>query len=442
MNSEFSAAMRRMLKEEYAAYEAALSRKPERGFRINTLKIDQETFLKNCAWEYEKSPYAANGYYLKTEITAGTDPAWHAGLYYMQEPSASAAVTVMAPRIGAKVLDLCAAPGSKSTQIAEMLGNDGLLVVNEINPKRAQILLENIIRHGCTNAVVLNASPRDIAANMPGVFDYVLCDAPCSGEGMFRKEEEALRQWSPSLVAQCASVQKEILPYACQCLKPGGILLYSTCTFNLEENEKQIAGLLEEHSEMGVDMAETYPFGRRGFACGHETEKAVRIFPMDRGEGHFIIRLRKSDGVAGYLKLMKSDPLAKAVVREIEAMLKEPFPYYFRHGEKLYGGTSPFVDCGRVRLLRHQVLLGEMKKNGFVPDHHLFMTGRFARTENLDDEEVRLVLRGHELPRAAERGWTALTWHDAVIAGAKADGKMLKNKYPASLRMRKQDESL
>ena len=245
MNELFEKQMQELLKEEYPAYKKSLEEPARRGFRINTLKGSSDHFFSVMDIPHEKSLFCDNGYYTDAPNGIGFTPLYMAGAFYMQEPSASSAVTVLRPEEGMKVLDLCAAPGSKSTQIAEKLGMTGLLVTNEIIPSRCKILMENIERHGSANTIVTNSDTKYLAEQFPGFFDAVLCDAPCSGEGMMRKEEEAEKQWTPQLVESCAAIQEEILENAYICLNKGGVLVYSTCTLNMQENEYQILKFLK-----------------------------------------------------------------------------------------------------------------------------------------------------------------------------------------------------
>ncbi len=286
-----------------------------------------------------------------------------AGFFYIQEPSASSAVTILDPKPGMKVLDMCAAPGSKSTQISEMLEQDGLLVANEIHPTRARVLLENIERCGSANTIVLNNDPQDISKAFPEFFDMVLCDAPCSGEGMFRKEDQAVEQWSLENVQACAVRQSCILDEAYKCLKPGGTMVYSTCTFAMEENEKCMLKFVQEHPDMHLVPIEVN-FGRKAFDLGSHTDYARRIFPMDGGEGHFIAKLHKDgEPTESTKKVMQSQPLPKEAKEFFDTFFVKQYPYYFVKNDKVYGGIQPFYEVGKCHLLRHQVFLGEIEKN-------------------------------------------------------------------------------
>ena len=440
MNEEYRKRMQSLLGEkDCQRYFALLDTAPRRGFRVNTLKIDDDSLFALTHLEKEKTPFAKNGYYLHGETGLGATPAAVAGLFYMQEPSASAAVTILHPEKGMKVLDLCAAPGSKSTQIAEMLDNTGLLVSNEINTKRAGILLENIERSGTANTMVLNSDTKHAANAFPAFFDAVLCDAPCSGEGMMRKNEEARRQWSEKLVYNCASLQKEILDNAYACLKPGGRMVYSTCTFAPEENEMQISAFLQRHPDMHTIPIDV-PFGRPALACSGHTEYARRIYPMDGGEGHFICLMEKQDDteISSSTGLIKSEQLPVCAAKFLQENLEKPYPYMLSARGRIYGGVSPFYQADGCRLMRHQVFLGEERNGRFEPAHNLFTSawGSFKNKVELSDDEVCRYLRGEVIPRAMDRGWYAVCFKGYVLGGAHSDGKMLKNKYPKALRLR------
>lgn len=438
MNQEFEKQMQELLGAEYESYIACLDQPARRGFRINTLKTDADMLFGCMDLPHEKSPFAANGYYTDAKAGIGYTPEYMAGAFYMQEPSASCAVTILDPKPGLRILDLCAAPGSKSTQIAEMMNNQGLLVVNEINGQRARILLENMERHGMSNAVVTNSDTKVIADNMEQYFDMVLCDAPCSGEGMMRKEEEALSQWSPRLVESCAALQKEILSNAYRCLKPGGILVYSTCTLNRKENEQQILSFLMDHPDMhmcdaGVD------FGRSAFENRYDIDKAVRIFPMDGGEGHFVARMQKDGTGKDYdLPLLKSQQISKSTVQALNDTITTPYPYMYAKDGKVYGSVNPFYDFGSIRVLRQGVLLGEEKKGRFEFSHHFFMSthSSFRHIYQMSDCECKAYMHGEQITSEFEKGMVAMCYHGYVIGGAKSDGRVMKNRYPKAFRTR------
>lgn len=319
---EFQIRMQKLLGGEYPAFLAGYDTEAHRALRVNTLKLSAAAFTEMAPFSLEMVPWAPNGFYYNNEERPGRHP-WHeAGLYYIQEPSAMAVAAASPARPGERVLDLCAAPGGKTTQLASAMAGEGLLISNEIHPARARILSSNVERMGIRNAIVTNETPERLADRFPAFFDRIVVDAPCSGEGMFRREEEALRQWSPENVELCAGRQDEILKQADRMLRPGGILLYSTCTFAPEEDEGSVGRFLMTHPDYEVISAENGTF----FAPGHpewaealpesgwengeekapaprQEEKTIsaltdtrRLWPHRlRGEGHFVAVLRKTE---------------------------------------------------------------------------------------------------------------------------------------------------
>ena len=273
---------------DVAAFLASAQKPHVKGLRVNTLKIDPERFLK-FHLAAAPTPFCKEGFYIPSEEKLGNHPLHHAGAFYLQEPSAMSAVTALDPRPGDRVLDLCAAPGGKSTQIAARLSGAGFLLSNEIVKSRANILLSNMERMGVLNAAVTNCHPDVIADACFEAFDKVLVDAPCSGEGMIRKDPTILENWSEENVTACALRQQKILNSAARCLKPGGVLVYSTCTFSKEEDEDVIEQFLKEHSEFSLEPIAA-SFGRPAI----DLPSARRILWTDGGEGHFVARLRKS----------------------------------------------------------------------------------------------------------------------------------------------------
>ncbi|WP_310549873.1 RsmB/NOP family class I SAM-dependent RNA methyltransferase [Paenibacillus glufosinatiresistens] len=293
----FTARMQELLGESYEAFAATYSQKPYSGIRVNTLKVPAETLAAISPFRLEPIPWCAAGFYTEESARPGKHPYYHTGLYYIQEPSAMAPVELLDVQPGHRVLDLCAAPGGKSTQIAAKLAGEGLLVSNDLHPDRTKALAKNIELCGVRNAVVLNESPERIAAAFPAFFDRILIDAPCSGEGMFRKDEDMVRQWNEESPDRYAGMQRDILEAAAGALAPGGRLVYSTCTFSPEENEGSIAGFLARHPEFRAVPA----LGAEGWMPGFPPlPEAARLWPhLIKGEGHFLAVLVKDrDGAA------------------------------------------------------------------------------------------------------------------------------------------------
>lgn len=269
--------MRRLLGSEFDAFLAAYDAVPHMGIRVNTLKISVEDFVNISPFELRPVPWCPTGFYVPYGSKPGLHPYYHAGLYYIQEPSAMAPVELLDIQPGDRVLDLCAAPGGKSTQIAAKLQGSGILVTNDIHGERTKALAKNIELYGVRNAVVLNESPDRIAEAFSHYFNKVLIDAPCSGEGMFRKDEDMARQWETHSVEKCTLMQRDILRIASRLLAPGGVIVYSTCTFAPEENEEMIADFLETNPGFRVVPLT----GRPGFSPG----RPEWVHPKERNEG-------------------------------------------------------------------------------------------------------------------------------------------------------------
>src|SRR5829696_1036015 len=296
--------MRTLLGDEADAFLASYDRPPVSGLRVNTLDLTSESFETLSPWPLTPVPWCSAGFLVADDARPGKHPFHAAGLYYLQEPSAMAVAEAMRIEPGQRVLDLAAAPGGKATHIASLLAGTGVLVANEIVPSRVKPLGENLERWGATNAVITNEEPARLAERLGPVFDRVLLDAPCSGEGMFRKTPVAIREWSPEHVAGSAARQTKILQDAARLTRPGGLLLYSTCTFAPEENEKQVARFLDQHPDwdlVDVPMLTGFAPGRSEWADDTEKplDRAVRLWPhLIPGEGHFLALLRNGSDAA------------------------------------------------------------------------------------------------------------------------------------------------
>lgn len=404
-----------------------------RGLRVNTLKCTAD----KLGFELRPTPFCKDGYYLPEELSrVGTHPLHHAGAFYVQEPSATSAVTMLGVKKGDKVLDLCAAPGGKSTQIAAALDGEGLLWSNEIVKSRALILLSNIERMGVRNAVVSSCHPDVLCERLHGYFDRVLVDAPCSGEGMFRKNSAAELEWSPEHVASCAARQLNILNSAKLALKEGGVLVYSTCTFSREENEGVITEFLRENPDFTLEDS--------GVSFGRPTlEYARRIFPMDGGEGHFAARLRKLSATASVGDApLKPQKISGEIYKFYdETFVDRPFGENLEIiRDKLFAVPERLPSAEGLGVLRKGVLLGELKKNRVEPCHCAFAAAKpadCARAVSFssDSGEIMKYLHGEEIDVPAElKGYTAVCVNDITLGFGKASGGRLKNKYPKGLR--------
>lgn len=426
--------------EDYKQFIDDSQKNPYRGIRVNTLKCSEDLVREKLTFLGEKTPFCKNGYYIPYEITGiGDDPLHHAGAIYVQEPSAASAVTVLDVQKGDRVLDLCAAPGGKSTQIAAELEGTGLLWSNEIVKSRANILLSNIERMGITNAVVSNCHPEKLCENLSGYFDKVLVDAPCSGEGMFRKDSAAVEEWSLEHSVSCGERQLSILDSASRALKDGGILVYSTCTFSAFENEKVIERFLERHNEFElVDCG--VEFGRRSL------DYAVRILPCDGGEGHFAAKLRKKGELISSPDLpVKSEkfPEKEAALRLYDEIFKSRIfgENISKIGDKII--LLPKIDLppmAGLGVIRAGILFGEIKKNRVEPCHALFMAAKKADLRsyvdlNYDDSRLTKFYHGEEINvDGSLKGFTAVLVEGVSTGFGKASGSILKNRYPKGLR--------
>ena len=427
----FTRRMRAMLGPEADAFFASYDRPRAVGMRFNPRRGPERTDLP---FVREPVPWAAHGYYYDPGARPGLHPYHDAGVYYLQEPSAMAPAVLLGACPGERVLDLCAAPGGKSTQIAGAMNGRGLLVSNEIHPKRARILSGNFERMGVANALVVNETPARLAERLPGWFDRVLVDAPCSGEGMFRKEEAALTDWSEDTVAMCAARQKSILDEAAKMLCPGGRLVYSTCTFAPEENEGVIEAFLEAHPDFCPD-----PVAAPWFDPGvGGLPGTYRLWPHRlRGEGHFAAVLRRTDGPAAPEPSMQAPEALPPACRDF---LKElpPLPEggAVRFGETLYLLPDDTPELRGLRVLRAGLELGQVKKGRFEPAHALALWLNGAQSAvsfPADSPELARYLRGETLPTSA-RGWTLVQVDGYSLGWGKGVGGVLKNHYPKGLR--------
>ena len=424
---EFLDRIKTQLGEEYPKFLESLERPRAVALRFNPLKgpIPELPFVK------EPVPWEPMGYYYDPEARPGLHPFHEAGVYYLQEASAMSAVALLDPQPGEKICDLCAAPGGKSTQIAGRLMGEGFLLSNEINPKRAKILGQNMERMGVANALVTNEHPQHLAEKYPGFFDRVLIDAPCSGEGMFRKEESAVTDWSQETVEMCARRQAEILHSGAQLLKSGGRLVYSTCTFAPEENEQAIENFLKEHPEFTREAVEAPWFTPAG-------EGAFRLWPHKLlGEGHFVAVLRKTAGEDTRIPLLVGQELPREwqdFARELEIELPQGKALFF--GSSLYWVSPLMPDIQKIKAVRPGLQLGEVKKNRFEPAHALALWLKICKNfQDFPGEsvEIRNFMAGQVLEGEA-KGWCLIKASGYSIGWGKGDGKQIKNHYPKGLR--------
>ncbi len=423
MNEDFLARMKSYLKEEYDDFYQSMSKPLLRGLRYNPKK--KMAFIPNL----KATPFSKDSYYIDQAL--GNHPGHICGAFYLQEPSATSAVTILDVKENDYVLDLCAAPGGKSTQIAGSLKH-GFLLSNEINKKRAQILLSNIERCGIQNVLVTNDTPSKICHTFKECFDKVLVDAPCSGEGMMKKHDEATN-WSQDNVDYCSQRQKEILADAYLALKKDGILVYSTCTYAKEENEEVVQWFLDHYPDMEL-IDPKVSFGRKGF-----NDKTIRIFPMDGGEGHFVAKLQKKSGNKSTLPVLKDTKLNPLV----ETFLKEQLGFIPNHiqtiSNSVYAMDLPFINTKKINGLRQGILLGELKKNRFEPAHSFYMNAEwidsYQKKYDASIEEMNAFMHGETLSCDLDKGYYAICFEGIPFGFGKSDGHLLKNKIPKGLRL-------
>lgn len=472
---EFLERMKGQLGEDYPAFLASYDQPRRQALRLNALKkVESGESMEQvltALFRMERVPWAKNGYYYDGETGPGKHPYHEAGLYYIQEPSAMAPASFLETLPGERVLDLCAAPGGKSTQIGASLAGRGLLVCNEINPSRAKILSENIERMGLANACVTNESPERLAEAFPEYFDKILVDAPCSGEGMFRKNEIALTEWSPENVRLCGERQDGILEQAAKMLRPGGRLAYSTCTFSEWENEGTIQRFLERHAEF--HLVEGLRFRTKlheesvasvetdGEEIAEEIifDGMLRLYPHEiRGEGHFLAVMQKEGEVpSGYVSVPPRG-LAKTITErdckewvafqeENLSRLVEKAVYgegvqsaLLKFGENLYLVPENFPSVKGLKVLRPGLHLGEIKKNRFEPSHALALALGAKDVKHVwrfqgEDPAVKAYLNGQTFSAEGEKGWYLICVDGISLGWGKLAGQIMKNHYPKGLRV-------
>lgn len=441
-----------LLGDEAEDFLASLDEKSVIGFRLNPLK----RHYKDVDYDLTASvPFAQDGFIGKV---SGRSLEHQAGYVYSQDLSAMYVAEVADAKPGEWILDLCAAPGGKSTQLVEAMANQGLLVANEINKKRAAILAENLERSGASNYIVLNESPQNLAKNWGPIFDKIVVDAPCSGEGMFRKDHQATSYWDKDYPAECAKRQKEILKSALELLKPGGKLIYSTCTFAPEEDEQIVAWLLAEYPDLRVLPIKQYPGmdqGRPDWADGNpDLEKTIRLFPHHfKGEGHFVALLEKV-GQAVHKKSPKKKGKAKQAKGNLSLEQLELWQAFSQElvgtdlfasadlklvGDYLYYSPKTWPRLANLRYLRPGLLLGVFKKKRFEPSYTLALAlkpGQVKRVLAVSESEWEDYVKGNVLTTTSsqQNGWYLLTCQQKGFAFGKKVNQQIKNFFPKALR--------
>ena len=454
---EFEKKMKAFLGDEWDDFLYSYDNNRFQALRFNTLKVQSQEermrILKVLGISSDKRVSWANeAYYFDENVRPGKHPYHEMGLYYIQEPSAMSAAALLALKPGMRVLDLCAAPGGKSTQLATYLGDSGLLVSNEINTQRSRILSQNIERMGIKNAIVTNEDSFVLASHFPGFFNAIQVDAPCSGEGMFRKLPEAIEQWSMENVAICAARQKEILDNAAVMLKPGGVIVYSTCTFSKEENEDVIEYFLERHPDFTLEEMERF-WPHKVDGEGHFVAKLVRRGSVDtdlkadrKTKKNKNSKNRKNETKPALTKenmKLLTEFLDETISEDMAAWIKNSGLVMF--GEQLYRLPDMEVDIKGLKVQRAGLHIGEFKKQRFEPSHSLALALKLSEAKNVvkltwDDPQTtgffngQSVMLSDEQTAECKKGW-ALVCVDGYTAGwGKVNGTQVKNHYPKGLR--------
>ena len=450
--------MEGLLGAEADAFFGSLTGPAHIGLRVNTLRCSPAAFAELSPWPLEPLPWCESGFLLDAPgARPGLHPLHRAGVYYLQEPSAMAVAGAVGPRPGERVIDLAAAPGGKATHLAGLMNTQGLLVANEVTGSRVRALGENLERCGVRNALITQESVARLAERWGATFDRVLLDAPCSGEGMFRKSEEASAQWSDYLVQSCAARQDGLLAEAARLVKPGGVLVYSTCTFAPEENEAVVAAFLGEHPEFGLEplpLPGAQP-GRPDWLATPNPElvKTARFWPhLVPGEGHFVARLRRRDGPEVRVKPATFNPLPRPAKSLWETFVSETFTQnpvqdtpLALQGDNLYALPGTLPDLAGLRTLRPGLWLGTLKKNRFEPSHSLALAltpADLTRVRTLelppDDPDLTRYLRGDVLGDVSDApgpdGWLVVTTLGFALGWGRRVRGTVKNFYPKGLR--------
>ena len=421
-----------ILGDEAGAFLASFDDEAVSAFRINPLKESQVSFsdaIPNTPW----------GYYGKV---SGKSPEHVTGLVYSQEPAAQMVAQVAQPSPGMKVLDLAAAPGGKSTQLAAYLAGEGLLVSNEISSKRAKILVENMERFGATNVVVTNESADRLAKVFKGYFDLIVLDAPCSGEGMFRKQPDAMDYWSLDYPSQCASLQREILADAVTMLAEGGRLVYSTCTWAPEENEEIVKWLLDEYEFELLPIEQI-----NGMTAGIDLSETARMYPHHfKGEGQFVAHLQfKGHNQEPKYKASKSN-LSREQVSLWQDFVQKHLKISLSgilqtFGDQLYLLPESLPDLGKLKIARNGLHLGTFKKKRFEPSFALGLALKPSQVKTsveIGQDDFSKYVAGEtiQLAETLPNGWYQVLVKGNGLGFAKVTGNILKNYYPKGLRFK------
>ena len=449
LSEEYLNRMRDLLgEEEFSAYLKSFDEERLYGLRVNTAKVTPEAFPELVSWDLKPVPWIPNGFYYEGTERPAKDPYYYAGLYYLQEPSAMTPAMLLPVEPGDRVLDLCGAPGGKSTELGVKLAGKGVLISNDISNSRAKALLKNLELWGISNICVTSETPDKLADVFGPWFDKILIDAPCSGEGMFRKDDDMVKSYEERGPEYYSEIQKEITDQAVRMLAPGGLLLYSTCTFSRCEDEEIICHILENHQEMELIRLPLF----EGASGGIGLDGCIRLFPHKiKGEGHFISLLRKNGGgaertAAGSRERSRTEPQGKKApalpteLTDFFALMNREFDgsRIMIKNDSVYYLPENFVPAKELRYLRTGLLLGELKNKRFEPGQALAMTlhaEEFRQTISWKKEDDRVIryLKGETISLTPEegpvKGWCLICVDGYPLGFAKGTGMALKNKY-------------
>ena len=442
--------MKILLGAAYSDFSSSYGEQPSRALRLNGIYASPAVCSEMLPFELSPMPFGENGFYLEggEEVKPGASPLHHAGAFYVQEPSAMFPMSSLEIKEDAKILDICASPGGKSIQAA-MRAKKGVIVSNEIISSRAATLMGNIERMGIPNAIVTNTDSGALAEWYKGVFDVVICDAPCSGEGMFRKNPTAVSEWSEDNVKMCAARQREILDNAAETVAGGGYLVYSTCTFSLEENEMQIDSFLDRHPGYslceisGSLLCHTAP-GITFDGCKHtEITRCRRFYPhISRGEGQFAAILRREEGaLAAYPLKGCGFDLSRAEEKTVKDFLSDNLTVIPCDRLSIVGKNvclMPDFPLPPRAVFSAGIKLGGVEKGRLVPHHQVFsaLGQTFIRKVELTPAQAAKYISGETVSCNAPDGWTAVTVQGIPLGGGKAVSNVIKNHYPKGLRAR------
>lgn len=434
---QFDARMKSLLKDEYDDFKKALLEKPVKGLYLNRNKKNVERVLEEQYIEHH--PIVENGYLYDENYHPGRSAYFLAGLYYIQEPSAMLVADALPIEPDDFVLDMCAAPGGKSCEIASRLTGEGVLIANDIEASRARILSENIERFGLDNTIVTNVDPMRFTKQFQEAFDKIVLDAPCSGEGMFRKLEQAVDTWSEDKVLECAHIQKNLLKGAYDMLKQGGMVIYSTCTYSYEENEAMVHYAVDE---LGFELL---PLSKsHGLCPGVDLDEVVRCYPHHyRGEGHFIALLRKPGNSPRKVVRPMKPQVSQADLKVLKAFYQETLnkqvpAYIIENNGHLYAIKKNFPELKGIRVLRNGLYLGEVRKNRFIPSYSLALTltkedVKRSYDYSCDSEEIKKYIHGETLEGTGNKGF-GIIFVDGYPLSFYKESNQVKNLFPKGLR--------